>query len=252
MDLGWVYSLFRQILLLQREVQGTLARAFREASDTDDLSQGAIVLLLALVFGMIHAIGPGHGKSVLVSYYVGQESNVRHGLLSSTKLIVTHVGSAIVLVLAALTVLQISFGFRPADFPVVRQISYAGVAGVGFFLLVRSIGPARDRRHHHPDGLLPYIVGLSPCPLTTIIMLAASSTGAIAFGALVSVAMALGMVLTVTAFAATAIVARRWLFVALDRHVAQVNRVSQAFEIVGAAGVMAIGALLLASELALR
>ena len=249
MDLAWAKSVFREILLLQREVQSALAQEFREASAGDDLSQAAGVMFLAVVFGLLHAIGPGHGKSVMVSYFVGQEAKLRHGLLASLKLIAVHVGSAVLLVLAAVTVLEISFGLRPADFPLVRQISYAGVAGVGFYLLLRSLRPARASGHSTPGGLLPYIAGLAPCPLTTIIMLAASSTGAIAYGLLVSLAMALGMMVTVTAFAAMAIVARRWLLVALDRHMTRITRISQGFEILGASAVTAVGALLLVAEL---
>ncbi len=247
---GWVNSLFREILLLQRDVQSALAQAFREAAASNDLSQAAIVLLLALVFGLVHAVGPGHGKSIMMSYFVGQEAKVRQGLLASIKLIAVHVGSAILLVLAAITVLEITFGLRPADFPVVRQVSYAGVAAVGLYLLIQSLRPGRPRGHANLGGTLPYIVGLSPCPLTTIVMLAASSTGAIAFGVLVSAAMALGMVVTVTAFAAAAILARRWLFVALDRHMARIARIGQVFEILGALAVTVIGVLLLLAEIA--
>ena len=254
MESGLISSLFSEILILQREVQSALAQAFRDATTSGDLAQAAVVMLLAAVFGLVHAIGPGHGKSVMVSYFVGREAKVRQGLLASVKLIATHVGSAILLVLAAVTVIKVSFGLRPADFPLVRQISYAGVAGVGLYLLIQALRPARAqgqaRERPNSGGLLPYIVGLSPCPLTTIIMLAASSTGAIAFGVLVSAAMALGMVVTVTAFAATAILARRWLLAALDRHLTRIARISQGFEILGAAAVTAIGAFLLATEIA--
>ena len=250
MGLDLINSLFREILLLQRDVQSALAQAFREATATGEISQAAIVMLLAAVFGLVHAIGPGHGKSVMVSYFVGREAKVRQGLLASVKLIATHVGSAILLVLAAVTVLKVSFGLRPADFPLVRQISYAGVAGVGLYLLIQSLRPARALGHPKSGGVLPYIVGLSPCPLTTIIMLAASGTGAIAFGVLVSAAMALGMVATVTAFAATAILARRWLLAALDRHLTRIARISQGFEILGALAVTALGVFLLAAEIA--
>ena len=93
-------------------------------------------------------------------------------------------------------------------------------------------------------------MGLSPCPLTTIIMLAAVGTGALVLGLIVSVAMALGMVVTISAFALAAVLARRWLFVFLKRYRAQVLQIGRGLEIFGAAAVTALGLLLLGAELA--
>ncbi len=245
--LEWLQSPVQSLLLLQKQVQQALGGAFREASASDDGLQAAVLVLLALVFGMLHAIGPGHGKSVMVAYFVGQAAPLRQGLLASVKLIAVHVGSAILLVLAAVALLDISFGLRPADFPLVRQVSYAGVAAVGLFLLLQAV---RGETHAKGGGLLPYVVGLSPCPLTTIMMLAAVGTGAVALGLIVSVAMALGMVVTVSAFALLAILARRWLLAVFKRHQARIRRIARGFEIFGALAVTALGLLLLAGELA--
>ena len=255
MDLDWLQNAVRSLLLLQKEVQQTLSATFREATAEGDGLQAAVLVLLALVFGMLHAIGPGHGKSVLVAYFVGQEAPLRQGLMASVKLIAVHVGSAILLVLTAVALFEISFGLRPADFPLVRQVSYAGIAALGLFLLIQALRGAPGERHAQGGGLkggglLPYVVGLSPCPLTTIMMLAAVGTGAIALGLIVSVAMALGMVVTVGAFALLAILARRWLFAVFRRHHARVLRIGRGFEVFGALTVTALGLLLLAGELA--
>ncbi|ANK81141.1 MAG: hypothetical protein TEF_10285 [Rhizobiales bacterium NRL2] len=233
---------------LQREIQGALASSFREATSADDWTQGALVLLLSIVFGLVHAVGPGHGKSILMAYFMAGDARVRQAFTSSLKLIATHVGSAVVLVLAALTIVDISFGFRPADFPLVRQISYGGVALVGLFLLIQALRPHPARAHVHGGRFLPYLAGLSPCPLTTIIMVAASGTGAVAFGVLVSIAMALGMVATVGAFALLAILGRRWLIAASSRHMSTIMRVGRVLQVLGAGCVMALGSFLLLAE----
>ena len=251
MTADWLTEAVREILLLQKQVQQGLGQAFREATATGDEGQAAVLVLLAAVFGMLHAIGPGHGKSVMLAYFVGQEAKLWDGILASLKLIAVHVGSAILLVLAAVTLLDVSFGLRPADFPVVRGISYAGVSAVGLFLLIKALrGGAQGHAQAKGGGLLPYVVGLSPCPLTTIMMLAAVGTGALVLGLIVSVAMALGMVVTVGAFALAAVLARRWLFALLERNRGQVLRIGRGFEIFGATMVTALGLLLLAAELA--
>jgi ABC-type nickel/cobalt efflux system permease component RcnA len=43
----------------------------------------------------------GHGKTVLVSYFLGRPATVFTGLATSIILVLTHVGSAVLLVVAA-------------------------------------------------------------------------------------------------------------------------------------------------------
>jgi nickel/cobalt exporter len=95
---------------------------------------------------------------------------------------------------------------------------------------------------------LPYFASLSPCPLTTIIMVVALANGMVTLGLLVTFSMALGMIGTVSLFALAVILARRLLLDLLTRRAAHVERVARALEILGAAAVTAIGLLLFAFE----
>jgi nickel/cobalt transporter (NicO) family protein len=160
--------------------------------------------------------------------------------------------SAIVLVLAATFLVDISLGARPADFPMVRRVSYAGVSAIGGWLLWRALrrdhalvmqGPASTER------ALPYFAGLSPCPLTTIIMVVALANGMVTLGLLVSLSMALGMTVTVTLLALAVILSRRWVLEFFARHAAHVDRVARVPEIAGAAATL-VGLLSLSAELA--
>ena len=58
------------------------------------------LIAAALAFGMLHALLPGHGKAVLASYYAA-DGQWAGAFGSSAVLILTHVGSAIILVLVA-------------------------------------------------------------------------------------------------------------------------------------------------------
>jgi ABC-type nickel/cobalt efflux system permease component RcnA len=60
----------------------------------------------AFVFGMAHALMPGHGKTVLVSYHLGRPSRVVEGVTTGALLALTHVGSAVVFVLAGVAVIS--------------------------------------------------------------------------------------------------------------------------------------------------
>jgi High-affinity nickel-transport protein len=203
-----------ELLRLQREIQRSLASEFMAARESTGLLRPTLLIAMAFAFGAVHAVTPGHGKSIVVSYFLGQGGVARRGVTMSAKVIVTHVLSAIALATATTFVIDVSLGMRPADFPAVRLISYAGVALVGSWLLWRAVRRKGGTSLHAPatrEGALPYFAGMSPCPLTTIILVVALHF--------------------------------------LRRHAAHVERIARGLEILGAAAVTVIGLLLLAAEI---
>jgi ABC-type nickel/cobalt efflux system permease component RcnA len=122
----------------------------------------------AVLFGAIHALMPGHGKTVLVSYHLGQPGKLRDGLTNGAILAVTHVGLAVVLVLAGFAVISkvFAFGGRTPQFELASGVL---IVAIGGFLLWRSL--KSDHGRSSGDGKsLAFVTGLIPCPLTTFIM----------------------------------------------------------------------------------
>jgi nickel/cobalt transporter (NicO) family protein len=204
-------------------------------------------MAMAFAFGAVHAATPGHGKSIVMSYFLGQGGVAHRGVTMSAKVIATHVLSAIALVTATTFVIDVGLGMRPADFPAVRLISYGGITVVGSWLFWRAVRRERGASLDAPTtraGALPYFAGISPCPLTTIIMVAALANGMVMLGLLVSLSMALGMIMTVSLFALAVILCRRLLLDLVMRHAVHVQRIARALEILGATAVTIIGVLL--------
>jgi ABC-type nickel/cobalt efflux system permease component RcnA len=65
----------------------------------------------AIVFGAVHALMPGHGKTVLVSYHLGQNGKLLQSIANGSILALTHVGLALVLVLAGFAVINRAFAY---------------------------------------------------------------------------------------------------------------------------------------------
>jgi ABC-type nickel/cobalt efflux system permease component RcnA len=112
---------------------------------------------VAALFGFVHALMPGHGKVALVSYYIGHPGRLLGSIGTSAVLILTHVGSAVILVLAGFTVIRATLG-GVGRAPAFEAASAALVIVVGIWLLVRA------SRHEHAaqasSGLLvPRITG---------------------------------------------------------------------------------------------
>lgn len=76
-------------------------------------AQILFAMAAAILFGAVHALMPGHGKTVLVSYHLGQPSRLE-GFANGAILALTHVGLAVVLVLAAFAVISRAFAYGGA------------------------------------------------------------------------------------------------------------------------------------------
>jgi nickel/cobalt transporter (NicO) family protein len=102
----------------------------------------------AVLFGAMHALMPGHGKTVLVSYHLGQPSKLWEGFGNGVILALAHVGLAIVLVVAGFAVISKVFGFggRTPQFEVASGIL---ITLIGAFLHSRH---DRNYRRYRPRG----------------------------------------------------------------------------------------------------
>ena len=206
---------------------------------------GAVKLLaavsLAAVFGMVHALMPGHGKTVIVSYYLGRSAGLFGSIGTSAILVLTHVGSAIVLVLAGYLVIRRTIG-GAGRAPAFEVASAVLIIAIGAWLLFRALRP---HEHGHPamDGrVLAFVTGLVPCPLTTFIMVYAVAQGIVAAGLLVTAGMALGMIMTIAAFALAAVLLHERFMLLMERTHHLRRQAGRVLEIASATAIIAFGA----------
>jgi hypothetical protein len=77
------------LMELQRWLYGGMLGGMKS---TVDLAGLPALMGAAFVFGIAHALTPGHGKSILVSYHLSQPSRLIEGVATGTLLALTHVG----------------------------------------------------------------------------------------------------------------------------------------------------------------
>ena len=80
---------------VQRWIYASLTADLSSFAVTRDWVALAAVLPLGVVFGAVHALTPGHGKTVLASYLVGSRLAAVRSLGVAGVLALTHVGSAL-------------------------------------------------------------------------------------------------------------------------------------------------------------
>jgi nickel/cobalt transporter (NicO) family protein len=105
-------------------------------------------LFAALLLGAVHALAPGHGKTVVGAYLIGSRGTPRHALFLGFTVTVTHTIGVFALGFATL---YASRYIVPEQlFPVLSLISALLVLGMGIVLLVqRSLAARRVPRPPH-------------------------------------------------------------------------------------------------------
>jgi nickel/cobalt transporter (NicO) family protein len=211
----------------QRWINAAIAADLNAFAATRDWAALLAVLPFGIIFGAIHALTPGHGKTVLASYLVGSRLAVLRGLAVAAALALTHVGSAVVLALAAAPILARTLG-GAGRAPIIEDVSRGLLALIGAWFLYRAWrGPA----HRHREGVLVGIIaGLVPCPLTLFAMFLALRRGVPEAGLIFAMAMVVGVGLTLAAVAALTVISRDQLVAFVARHGGSLESASRMLE----------------------
>ena len=117
----------------------------------------ALGLLVAFGLGALHAVSPGHGKTVMAAYLVGSRGTARHALGLGLTVTVSHTLG--VLALGALSLSAAAFISPERLYPILSIVSGAIVVGIGAYLLLtrlRTMWASNKQRqatddHRHDD-----------------------------------------------------------------------------------------------------
>ena len=121
-----------------------------ESLVTRDLGVTGVLLALALAlfWGAAHALGPGHGKSIVAAYLIGQRGTVRHAAYLGGIVTVTH--TAGVFALGAVTLLLSEFIVPEDLYPWLNLAAGLMVVAIGVAVLQRA--PVTSARPQAPPS----------------------------------------------------------------------------------------------------
>jgi ABC-type nickel/cobalt efflux system permease component RcnA len=88
---------------------------------------------IAVVLGSLHALTPGHGKTVVAAYLVGAHGTAWHAMALGTVVTLTHTGS--VFLLGIVTLLASQYILPTTLIPVMEILSGLLILGLGIYLL---------------------------------------------------------------------------------------------------------------------
>ena len=194
---------------------------------------GLAAIAVAFSWGAVHALSPGHGKTLVGAYLVGSRANAQHALFLGLTTTVTHTLGVFVLGTVAWLA---SRYFLPAQLsPWLSLLSGLIVVTIGMSLLIKRLCPKsraaehshlhshphhhheheheHEHSHHHEHSHLPpddipitwrsllalgVAGGLVPCPAALVLLLATIALGQIGFGLLLVSVFSLGLAAALT------------------------------------------------------
>ena len=192
-------------------------------------------LLICLVYGMLHALGPGHGKSIVVGYFIARRGRWRQGVALGAGITVTHTMSAVLLLLILYAIFKATVftAFETGRIGIERA-SYALIMLTGVLLVVLAIrdvfkshkGCGCCARMESAEGAvaeskLPPIArwreilgvaavtGIVPCPAVALIVLFCLLNSMVALSLLGALVICIGMTITNVAFGIAAVAFRK-------------------------------------------
>ncbi len=213
-----------ETLHLQANQQATPRNAFTELIATRTMSFWFLITaaFIAMGLGALHALEPGHGKTIVAAYLVGSRGTARHAFLLGMIVTVSH--TAGVFALGAITLYASRYIVPEQLYPWLGVCSGLTIAGLGGYMFLRR-WTGLDLDHAHTAGqmhghwfsskserpatpqpavpaknvslsqlfALGITGGIIPCPAALVVLLSAFTLHRIGLGFFLIIAFSLGL-----------------------------------------------------------
>ncbi len=261
----------RAVARAQRWLNRELSGLILDSAGGDNVFGWLPVVALAFTYGVLHAILPGHRKTVLISYYIAEPARLWHGVFVGFAFAVMHVVSAGVIVGIALGVVQMATGGAVNEMTRAVQVASSWlIIAIGLFYLVMKIRnwlAEREERESvrmrdvlsisdheslethisrsRPQSIWPAVLsaGIVPCPVTTSVLLFSVSIGAVGVGLASVIALSAGLGVALSLISVLTIILKSGVLRAFERRGAL--WVTRAVELAGVAAIIGFGVITL-------
>lgn len=144
----WAATLIK-ILTIQRELHQQLAYAIKEINEVGATATWPLILL-SFFYGVFHAVGPGHGKIIISTYLLTQETQLRRGLLLTLIASLCQGLTAIITVLGSIAFFSLSIREVNGTAAELELVSYGLIMLVGVGLVISRARRLWRQRQHFP------------------------------------------------------------------------------------------------------
>lgn len=228
----WLWQAWPQVMLnsvvWQRDVNAQMSGLLKSVAENPGKA-GWSLLVMSFAYGVLHALGPGHGKIVITTWLATHPSRLRTGIALTLASSLLQGLVAIALVVVVLSILALPARQLHLGGYWLEKGSYLLVALLGLMLCWRAVkklrrllrAPTFHAFHHpHHEGcgcghqhlpspeqsgsarlMVVLSMGMRPCSGAIMVLLFSKVIGVFAWGVASALAMAAGTALTISALA---------------------------------------------------
>lgn len=227
---------------------------------------------LSFVYGILHAVGPGHGKAIIAAFVMTQKSSYRSALGIAVAGGLLQGVSAIIWVACTIGIMQLLVHQAINAVEWAQVASFALTIGIGFYLLWRGVAVQHHEhahahgehcgcQHHHgvsaeaskgdlkAHAMAAFAIGVRPCSGALLVLAVSALWHLWWVGIVMTMTLALGTVITVAALALLTIFGRNRLALALTDGAQQLHRLARWASVLGGVLIILLGSLMLYNTL---
>ncbi len=235
----WLWQAWPQVMIKsvvwQRDVNMQMSALLKAVAENPTKAGGSL-LLFSFAYGVLHALGPGHGKVVITTWLATHPSKLRSGIALTLASSLLQGLVAIMLVVVVLNILALPARQLHLSGYWMEKGSYLLVGVLGLLLCWRALKKLHalrqaptfrtfTPRHDHHDGcgcrhqhlptfsqlqsgedwrarlMIVLSMGMRPCSGAIMVLLFSKVIGVFAWGVASALVMAAGTSLTISALA---------------------------------------------------
>ncbi len=232
---------------LLRHFDQIINTTLREIVSDFSLTTLLVLFGISFIYGILHSIGPGHGKALIASYFLKEEHKLSKSLLLSALVSLIHTGAAIILAFLlfyVLTGIKGMFRIQLQSYFIFSSgimITLIGLLFLGLKIFSRKKGEGEKKWEKRNFVLVAISAGIIPCPVSSMIMMLTIAHGAVHVGLISVFSISLGMFTVLSSVGLISILSRTGILKASEKVFNKTELVSKIIEYLSILFVIILG-----------
>lgn len=188
----------------QYQLNSYISSTIRSLDNESGLTTSLIILGVAFAYGLVHAIGPGHGKALVALYFTSNKSDYKKAFKMGYMIAIIHTFYALLFTFGIFFILKTMFRKNFNEFSsIAMQISAVMIIGVGLYLIYEAYHSRKEQEQEiqkssKSEYAVAFSAGVVPCPGVMTIVLFCIVLDHYTLAILSAIAMSIGMGLTIS------------------------------------------------------
>lgn len=227
----------QSLVAKQASLRDALGSFFYEWKTSGSRALFRGIIGVSFLYGIIHALGPGHRKTVIFSLYLARQSPAWEPAMTGMILAILHAGAAAAILLVLRGASGAISGKADNIAIYMEGFAYVLLIAIALYLVACAIRDLARGSNGKRGGTMSLgtilLTGVYPCPGAILVLVLSLALGITGIGILAVFAMSLGMSIPIIGAGYLAWFGRTGLFLALKSDETRLARISAGVELVG-------------------